>query len=219
MPHADDRHRRLPARDGLGRLPSDARARRPARARRERRRHATVRRRQRASDGIAVLGPQRAPNCLSVRATTVANRANSVVLACSDPNGDKIALTIVRKPAHGTLGGSPRRPAACSTGPRPATRGPTRSPTRRATARRERRRHGHRQRRRCRPRRRWCASARVARTCSRQKRIHVLVDCPPTAIGPCRFATHLIVDGRSTATASRARRAARRPHRHPRGRA
>ena len=46
------------------------------------------------SDGIAVLGPQVAPNCLRVRTTTLANRAHSVVLACSDPNGDKIALTI-----------------------------------------------------------------------------------------------------------------------------
>ncbi|MDP9258304.1 MAG: lactonase family protein, partial [Actinomycetota bacterium] len=44
------------------------------------------------SDGIAVLGPQLAPNCLHVRATTVANKAHSVVLACSDPNGDKITL-------------------------------------------------------------------------------------------------------------------------------
>ena len=50
------------------------------------------------SDGIAVLGPQLAPNCLRVRATTVANKAHSVVLACSDPNGDKIALTIGSQP-------------------------------------------------------------------------------------------------------------------------
>ena len=56
------------------------------------------------SDGIAVLGPQLAPNCLAVRAATPANKARSVVLACSDPNGDKIALTIVKKPRHGRLG-------------------------------------------------------------------------------------------------------------------
>jgi hypothetical protein len=43
-----------------------------------------------------------------VRATTVANQAHSVVLACSDPNGDKITLAIVGKPRHGTLGGLAR---------------------------------------------------------------------------------------------------------------
>jgi DNA-binding beta-propeller fold protein YncE len=56
------------------------------------------------SDGIAVLGPQLAPNCLPIRAATVANRARSVVLACSDPNGDKVVLTILKQPRHGRLG-------------------------------------------------------------------------------------------------------------------
>ena len=60
------------------------------------------------SDGIAVLGPQLAPNCLRVRATTVANKAHSVVLACSDPNGDKIALTS-RQPAEARAGDRPRQ--------------------------------------------------------------------------------------------------------------
>ncbi len=57
------------------------------------------------SDGVAVLGPQVAPNCLPVRAKTVANKARSVVLACSDPNGDPVTLTILRKPRHGRVGG------------------------------------------------------------------------------------------------------------------
>ena len=57
------------------------------------------------SDGIASLGPQRSPNCLKVRSSAVANKPHAVVLACSDPNGDKIALTIVSRPKHGSLGG------------------------------------------------------------------------------------------------------------------
>ena len=43
-----------------------------------------------------------------------------------------------------------------------------------------------------------------------QKRIRVLVECPTTAIGPCRFAARLIVKGGSSyafARAARARRA------------
>ena len=60
------------------------------------------------SDAIAVLGPQLAPNCLRIRAETVANTPRSVVLACSDPNGDKIELTIVSKPKHGRCGGLDR---------------------------------------------------------------------------------------------------------------
>ena len=150
-----------------------------------------------ANDGIAVLGPQVAPNCLSVRAATIANRSNSVVLACSDPNGDKIALTIVRKPAHGTIGLVQRtgsvlyRPAPGYTGTDSfsytASDGldvsaagtatisvalPLKAPAARI---------------------RTARTHRIART-----RIRVLVDCPPTAIGPCRFASRLIVNGRSS---------------------
>jgi DNA-binding beta-propeller fold protein YncE len=150
-----------------------------------------------ANDGIAVLGPQVAPNCLGVRAATIANRSNSVVLACSDPNGDKIALTIVRKPAHGTIGlvtktGSVLyRPAAGYTGADSfsytASDGldvsavgtaaisvtlPSNAPVVRI---------------------RTARTHRIAKA-----RIRVLVDCPPTAIGPCRFASRLIVNGRSS---------------------
>jgi hypothetical protein len=39
---------------------------------------------------------------------------------------------------------------------------------------------------------------RTARTHLLQgSRIHVLVECPATAIGSCRIATHLVVDGRA----------------------
>ena len=150
-----------------------------------------------ASDGIADMGPQRAPNCLNVRATTVANRANSVVLACSDPNGDKIALTVVRKPAHGTIGiakatGSVLyRPTAGYTGADSftytASDGLDVSGVGTATI-------GV-----ALPAQAPVVRIRTGRThLLPRKRIRVLVDCPPAAIGPCRFATRLIVDGRST---------------------
>ena len=51
-----------------------------------------------------MFGPQLAPNCLRIRAKTAANTPHSVVLACSDPNGDKVDLTIVKQPKHGKLG-------------------------------------------------------------------------------------------------------------------
>jgi 6-phosphogluconolactonase (cycloisomerase 2 family) len=148
------------------------------------------------SDGIAVLGQQVAPNCLAVRTRTKANRQHSVVLACSDPNGDKITLAIGRKPKHGKLGplgaskGSVRyTPAAGYTGPdsftytasdgmdvsAPGTATvsvtlPTRAPA---------------------------VRIRTARThLVRGAGVHVLVECPPEAIGPCRVAAHLVVNGR-----------------------
>jgi DNA-binding beta-propeller fold protein YncE len=158
-----------------------------------------------ASDGIAVLGPQLAPNCLNVRANTIANRANSVVLACSDPNGDRIALTVVRKPLHGTIGVAKAtgavlyRPAAGYSGPDSftytasdgldvsgvgtATIGvalPAKAPVVRIRTGR-------------------------ARLLAR-KRIRVLVECPPAAIGACRFASRLIVNGRSTYAVARSAR-------------
>ena len=52
-----------------------------------------------------LTGEQRLHDRMRVRATTVANRAHSVVLACSDPNGDKIALTIGSQPKHGRVSG------------------------------------------------------------------------------------------------------------------
>ncbi len=39
-----------------------------------------------------------------MRARTVRQPGALGRLACSDPNGDKIALTILSKPAHGTIG-------------------------------------------------------------------------------------------------------------------
>jgi DNA-binding beta-propeller fold protein YncE len=157
-----------------------------------------------ASDGIAVLGPQRAPNCLNVRAKAVANKASSVVLACSDPNGDKVALTIVRRPAHGTLGvvkatGSVLyRPTPGYTGADsfaytasdaldvslPGTASinvalPPSAPV---------------------------VRIRTARVHRVNGRIRVLVTCPATAIGPCRFAARLVVNGHATYAFARAAR-------------
>jgi 6-phosphogluconolactonase (cycloisomerase 2 family) len=147
------------------------------------------------SDGIAVLGPQLAPNCLAVRASTVANKAHSVVLACSDPNGDPITLEIVRQPRHGRLAGLVKTtgsilytPVAGYAGadsftytasdgldvsaPGTATVSVTLPPKAPVVRIRTGRTHllegGH---------------------------IHVLVECPPTAIGPCRVAAHLLVKG------------------------
>src|SRR5262249_32288503 len=149
------------------------------------------------SDGIAVLGPQLAPNCLRVRASTVANKPYAVVLACSDPNGDAITLTIGRKPKHGSLGGLVKatnttlyKPLIGYTGsdsftftatdgldvsaPGPATttvKVPPQAPK---------------------------VSIRPGRThLLMGSRIHVLVECPPTAIGGCRIATHLVIRGRT----------------------
>jgi 6-phosphogluconolactonase (cycloisomerase 2 family) len=149
------------------------------------------------SDAVAVLGQQLAPNCLAVRTTTIANKAHSVVLACSDPNGDKIALTIVRRPAHGKLGALGKATGSVIYTPAPgyvgadsftytasdgmdvsttgtATIGvtlPVKAPT---------------------------VRIRTARThLLVGSRIHVLVECPPTAIGPCTVAARLAVKGRS----------------------
>jgi sugar lactone lactonase YvrE len=150
-----------------------------------------------ASDGIAVLGPQLAPNCLSVRATTTANRANSVVLACSDANGDKIALTIVSRPAHGTIG------VAKATGsvlyrPSPGYMGAD-SFSYTATDGLDVSVAGTATISVALPPKAPVVRIRTGRThLLAQKRIRVLVECPLAAIGPCRFATRLIVNGRST---------------------
>jgi DNA-binding beta-propeller fold protein YncE len=157
-----------------------------------------------ASDGIAVLGPQRAPNCLSVRAKAVANKASSVVLACSDPSGDKIALTIVRGPAHGTLGvvkatGSVLyRPSPGYTGADSfaytASDALDVSPLGTATISVAL------------PPAAPVVRIRTARTHVVKKHIRVLVDCPATAIGPCRFAARLVVDGHASYAVARVAR-------------
>jgi 6-phosphogluconolactonase (cycloisomerase 2 family) len=149
------------------------------------------------SDGIAVLGPQLAPNCLRVRAKTTANLPNSVVLACSDPNGDKIALTIVRQPRHGRVTGLVKATASITYSPvlgyvgsdsftYTATDGLDVSTAGTATVSVTL------------PPKAPRVSIRTARThMLRGAHIHVLVDCPAIAIGPCRVAAHLLVNGRS----------------------
>ena len=85
-------------------MPRGAGARRSTRPRRERRRRARLRgqRAERRSRGARPAARAQLPE---MRAKTVANLPNSVVLACSDPNGDKIALTIVKLPRHGRVSG------------------------------------------------------------------------------------------------------------------
>ena len=120
---------------GVGRLPRDARARRPARPRREPRRPARLRRqrRQRRDRRARPAGRPELPR--GARDDTPPTRAHSVVLACSDPNGDKIALDDrARAAARQARRRSAARPGACATRPRRGTPAPTRSRTRRATA-------------------------------------------------------------------------------------
>ena len=149
------------------------------------------------SDGIAVLGPQVAPNCLRVRATTIANKAHAVVLACSDPNGDRIALTIGSQPKHGRVSGLVKAtgsilytPVAGYTGADSFTYSAsdgldTSAPGVATVSVRL-------------PPKAPAVRIRTGRThLLRGERIHVLVECPPIAIGPCRVAVHLFVAGQS----------------------
>jgi 6-phosphogluconolactonase (cycloisomerase 2 family) len=153
------------------------------------------------SDGIAELGPQRAPNCLKVRAATVANTSHSVVLACSDPNGDKIELTIVKKPKHGTLG----RLAATGSvvyQPLPGYAGPD-SFTFTATDGMDVSAPGIATVNVKLPPR--APKVRIRTSTARLvqgERIHVLVECPAVAIGPCRVAARLLVNGRDAGNGS-----------------
>jgi 6-phosphogluconolactonase (cycloisomerase 2 family) len=147
------------------------------------------------SDGIAVLGPQLAPNCLKVRATTVANKAHSVVLACSDPNGDKVTLAIMRKPQHGGLTGFARATGSIQYRPVPGYAGPD-SFTYTATDGLDTSTPGTASVSVTLPPRAPKVRIRTARTHLLQgSRIHVLVECPAIAIGPCRIATHLVIKG------------------------
>ena len=149
------------------------------------------------SDAIAALGQQVAPNCLSVRTRTAANAQHSVVLACSDPNGDRIALAIVRQPLHGKLG-----PLGSSTGsvrytPSPGYAGPD-SFTYTASDGLDVSTAGTATVSVTLPARAPVVRIRTARAkLLAGGRIRVRVDCPPQAIGPCRVAAHLIVGGRS----------------------
>jgi Big-like domain-containing protein len=149
------------------------------------------------SDGIAVLGPQLAPNCLRVRATTVANKPHSVVLACSDPNGDKIELTISGQPKHGRLSAFVRATGSVTYTPAPgyagadsfaytATDGLDFSPPGTANVSVAL------------PPKAPAFRVRTGRThLLMGGRIHVLVECPAIAIGPCRVAVHLLVNGKT----------------------
>ncbi|HEY3614711.1 MAG TPA: Ig-like domain-containing protein, partial [Gaiellales bacterium] len=149
------------------------------------------------SDAVAVLGQQVAPNCLGVRTKTAANKQHSVVLACSDPNGDKITLAIVRKPKHGTLG-----PLGSSTGsvrytPTPGYTGPD-SFTYTASDGMDVSAPGTATVSVTLPPKAPAVRIRTARApLLPGSRIHVLVDCPPEAIGPCRMAARLVVGGKS----------------------
>jgi hypothetical protein len=147
------------------------------------------------SDGIAVLGPQLAPNCLRVRATTVANQAHSVVLACSDPNGDKIALQIVNQPRHGRVGGLVKATGSVLYTPFPGYAGAD-SFTYTATDGLDVSVAGTAVVSVTVPSRAPAVRIRTGRTHLLQgNHIHVLVECPRTAIGACRVAAHLLVEG------------------------
>ena len=149
------------------------------------------------SDGIAVLGPQLAPNCLHVRATTVANSAHSVVLACSDPNGDKITLQIGRLPKHGRLSGLVKATGSTTYTPFPGYVGAD-SFTYSATDGLDVSVAGTATVNVTLPPRAPAVRIRTGRThLLKGGHIHVLVECPPTAIGACRVAAHLLVKGQS----------------------
>jgi DNA-binding beta-propeller fold protein YncE len=149
------------------------------------------------SDGIAVLGPQLAPNCLRVRATTVANKAHSVVLACSDPNGDKITLELGKLPRHGRIGGLVKATGSLTYTPLPGYTGAD-SFTYTATDGLDVSAPGTATVIVTLPPKAPAVRIRTGRTHLLQGgHIHVLVECPPTAIGPCRVAAHLLVRGQS----------------------
>lgn len=149
------------------------------------------------SDAIAVLGPQLPPNCLKVRATTVANTAHSVVLACSDPNGDKITLTIGKLPKHGRLSGLTKATGSTTYTPLPGYAGSD-SFTYTATDGMDISAPGTATINVKLPPKAPKVNIRTGRTHLLQgDHIHVLVECPPIAIGPCRVAAHLLVNGKS----------------------
>jgi DNA-binding beta-propeller fold protein YncE len=149
------------------------------------------------SDGVAVLGPQVAPNCLPVRAKTVANKARSVVLACSDPNGDPVTLRILRRPRHGRVGGLVKATGSILYTPAPGYAGSD-SFTYAATDGLDTSALGTAVIAVTLPPKAPRFRIRTARThLLRGGHIHVLVECPAIAIGRCRVAVHLLVNGRS----------------------
>lgn len=57
-----------------------------------------------SSDGlVTAFRAQSAPSCAAATATTPFQRAVSVTMTCTDPNGDTVTRHIVGAPAHGTL--------------------------------------------------------------------------------------------------------------------
>jgi sugar lactone lactonase YvrE len=149
------------------------------------------------SDGIAVLGPQLAPNCLPIRARTIANRARSVVLACSDPNGDPVALTILKPPLHGRLGARAAATGSILYTPAPGYAGPD-SFTFQASDGMDVSAPGIATVSVTLPAQAPAAPIRTGRThLVAGSHINVRVQCPAVAIGPCRIATHLLIKGRS----------------------
>jgi 6-phosphogluconolactonase (cycloisomerase 2 family) len=149
------------------------------------------------SDGVAVLGPQLAPNCLPVRARTVANTPRSVVLACSDPNGDPVTLTIQRQPRHGRVNGLVKATGSILYTPAAGYAGGD-SFTYTASDALDTSALGTAVIAVTVPPRAPVVRIRTGRThLLRGGRIHVLVECPAIAIGPCRVAVHLLVKGRS----------------------
>ncbi|MDX6598753.1 MAG: hypothetical protein QOE87_2640 [Gaiellales bacterium] len=149
------------------------------------------------SDGIAVLGPQLAPNCLTTRAATPANKARSVVLACSDPNGDTVELTIVKQPLHGKLSALVKATGTVLYTPLPGYTG-TDTFSYRASDGMDVSADGAATVRVTLPTKAPRVRIRTARTrLLRGAKIHVLVECPAIAIGPCRIATHLVVRGQA----------------------
>ena len=149
------------------------------------------------SDGVAVLGPQLAPNCLPVRVKTPANTPRSVVLACSDPNGDPVTLTIGRKPRHGRVGGLAKATSTILYTPAPGYAGSD-SFTYTATDGLDVSAIGTAAINVTLPPKAPLVRIRTGRTpLLRGGHIHVLVECPAITVGQCRVAVHLLVKGRS----------------------
>ncbi len=119
------------------------------------------------------------------------------MVACSDPNGDKIALTIVKKPLHGRLGALAKATGTVLYTPFPGYTGAD-TFTFRATDGMDVGLDGVATVRVTLPPKAPKVRIRTARTrLLHGSKIHVLVECPAVAIGPCRIATHLVVKGQA----------------------
>lgn len=54
--------------------------------------------------GLALFGIEVPPSCAARSASTTASTPVAIPLACTDPNGDALALSVASAPANGTLG-------------------------------------------------------------------------------------------------------------------